>query len=636
MQTPASLAIGLIEEFLLLALEDEGGEFDRVPEVYLRCGMAGAALMDLALRGRIDSDLEAVFLVDPTPTGDAALDGVLQEIAAEPRRLPARYWLEHLSREGLRLRSAALQRLCELGILREQDHHYLWVMRARRYPLVDGVERPEVKRRLLALLYSHDIPDATDIALVSIASACGVFERILTEVEFRRMAPRIAQIARLDLVGGEIARTAHEVNEKYTRLERKTAMAGFAGNVLEWYDFGVYGFFAAIIGKQFFPSSDPAVSLLASFGVYGVGFVSRPLGAALFGFLGDRVGRRRAVMISVMLMVVPTTVMGLLPTYAQIGIMAPVLLVTARFLQGLSAGGEYTTSIVMLVERAQPNRRGWLGGFGSFGGYCGTLLGALTGAGIMAFLPADMVATWGWRCAFLFGLVLGLVVFMVRRTLPDDEAEVFAELEEARAFPLVEAFRDHWKTMLRIMCVQANAQVCGSLVFVYLATWLQQTRGIPVHTTLLMNSASIVVALLVIPYFGSLSDRYGRKPVLLLGYGAMVIFAWPLFVVMKSMALPFVLLAQCGVSLVLGTSRATSSTYVVEAFPRHVRCSALGLAHNSASALFSGMAPMVAVFLIKETGSELAPAFYIAAASVLSFVAVAIAPSPYRPGEDNR
>ena len=631
MQTP----IGLIEEFLLLALEDQGGEFDRVPEVFLRCGMAGAALMDLSLRGRIDSDLQAVFVVDATPTGDTALDDVLREIAAEPHRLPARYWLEHLSREGLRLRAAALARLCELGILQEQDHQYLWVMRARRYPLVDGVERPEVKRRLLALLYGTDIPDATDIALVSIASACGVFERILTATELRQMGPRIAQLAQLDLVGGQIARTAHEVNEKYTRLERKTALAGFAGNVLEWYDFGVYGFFAAIIGKQFFPAEDASVSLLASFGVYGVGFVSRPLGAALFGFLGDRVGRRTAVMISVLLMVVPTTLMGLLPTYAQIGIMAPVLLITARFLQGLSAGGEYTTSIVMLVERAQPNRRGWLGGFGSFGGYCGTLLGALTGAGIMAFLPADLVATWGWRCAFLFGLVIGFVVFMVRRTLPDDEAEVFAELEEARSFPLVEAFRDHWKTMFRIMCVQANALACGSLVFVYLATWLQQTRGIPVQTTLLMNSASIVVALLVIPYFGSLSDRYGRKPVLLLGYFAMVVFAWPLFVVMKTMSLPFVLLAQCAMSLILGTSRATSSTYVVEAFPRHVRCSALGLAHNSAAALFSGMAPMIAVFLIKQTGSELAPAFYIAAASVLSFVAVLVAPSPYRPGEDN-
>ncbi|MBM3623893.1 MAG: hypothetical protein FJX16_00955, partial [Alphaproteobacteria bacterium] len=246
-RAPAS-QISLVEEFLLLTLEDGGGEFDSVPEIYLNCGIAGAVLMDLALRSRIDSDLDGVFAVNDTATGDEMLDPALADIIKEPRRLGAQHWIKHLSRNAPAMRRAALSDLCARGILRQSDHAFLWVLKERRYPLVEGQKRLEAKKRILALLYNDDIPAPADAALTSLADVCFVFERILTPKELERVRPRIRQIARLDLIGSEIARTAHQVNLQTRAAERRTVLAGLAGNVVEWYDFGVYGFFAATIG----------------------------------------------------------------------------------------------------------------------------------------------------------------------------------------------------------------------------------------------------------------------------------------------------------------------------------------------------------------------------------------------------
>lgn len=479
-------SLGLIEEFLLLTLEDEGGEFDNVPDIHLNCGLAGAALMDLAVRGRIDSDLEAVWAVDTTPTGDATLDRVLARIAAEPARLDAGAWIGRLSHDAAAIREAALDALCAGGVLRREEHSFLWVMKARRYPVNEGRERPEAKRRILALLFNDELPDPYDIALIALADACCVFERILTPVTLASVRPRIAQLGRMDLIGGEIARTAQKVSVELKAAERRTVLAGLAGNVMEWYDFGVYGFFAAAIGNQFFPSRDPSTSLLASFSVFAVGFLARPMGGLLFGHMGDRLGRRAAVIASVVMMVVPTFLMGLLPTYEQIGVAAPVILILLRLAQGLAVGGEYTTSMVLLVEEAQPKRRGRVGSFAPFGAFGGLLLGSAVGAAITGLLPADHAATWGWRVAFLTGLLIGLVVLYVRRRLPPEE--IILTTEEARTSPLVEAFRTQWTTILKVIGLNLVNGIGFYLCFVYVTTWLRQIDDIPQSTALALNS----------------------------------------------------------------------------------------------------------------------------------------------------
>ncbi|MGE0668489.1 MAG: MFS transporter [Sphingomonadales bacterium] len=628
----ATAPVSLIEELLLLTLEDSGGEFDSVPEVYLTCGLAGGALMDLALRGRIDSDLDALWVVDETPVGDVVLDIVLRDIAAEPARLGARAWIERLAPAAYGMREAALAALCKKGILRREDERFLWVMRERRYPVVEGQERPEAKRRILRLLFSDEIPDPADSALVAIADACSVFERIFTPAQLTEVKPRIAQIAALDLIGGQIARTAHELNRKVRTTERRTVIASLAGNVMEWYDFGIYGFFAVVIGRQFFPSEDPTLSLLASFGVFAVGFIARPLGGLVFGHIGDRMGRRTAVIGSVLVMIVPTALMGLLPTYAQIGVAAPVLLVLLRLVQGLAVGGEYTTSIVMLVEGAQPGRRGRVGAFAPFGSIGGLLLGSAVGALITAVLPAESAEAWGWRAAFLTGVVIGLLVFIARRRLP---REVGIENPRQATSPIREAFRTQWRTILKAVGFNLVASVGFYMCFVYLTTWMMQVHGFTETRALLLNSAALFALMLLTPAMGILSDRIGRKPVLLAGTGLLAVLAWPIFLLLSQPALPAIMAGQLCLALIVACFAGAFPAFMVEAFPKHVRCSGLSVGYNLAQSIFGGTVPVVAVFLIARTGDPLAPAFYLAITSAVSFVMTLMISAQHEGGRES-
>ena len=616
---PAS-PISLIEEFLLLALEDQGGEFSRIPETSLSCGLAGAALMDLAIRGRIDSDLHHLWVVDPEPTDSAMLNEVLAEIAAEPGRLHPREWIARLMPRAVRLRGEAIQRLCERGVLRQEDHAWLWVLQARRYPVERGEERLEGKRRILALLFNHEIPDPQDVALVALADACGVFERILDRGTFEEAGPRIRQLRRMDLIGGEIAHTAELMNREIRKAERRTVMAGLAGNVMEWYDFGIYGYFAAVMGQKFFPAHDPATSLMASFGVFAVGFLGRPLGALIFGHMGDKHGRKHALTASVLFMAVPTLLIGLMPTYAQVGILAPILLIVLRLCQGLAVGGEFTTSMVLLVEAAQRTRRGIVGSFAPVGASAGMLLGSIVGAAVTGLLPAAAISDWGWRAAFLFGLVIGVVVLIVRRGLPPDPT--IEAISEARKSPVVTAFRTEWRTILRIAGMMMTLGIGFYLNFVYLSTWLTQYTHLSKPVTLLLNALMLALQLVFLPLGGMLSDRIGRKAQLVLATLGFVLLTWPLYVLISHGSLVAILLGQAGFVLLQAAISSGMPAFNVEALPRHVRCTALSSGYNLAQAVFGGTVPMVAVALIAATRYPLAPALYLSAAAVVSFLVV--------------
>lgn len=616
----ADSPVSLIEEFLLLALEDKGGEFSRIPETSLSCGLAGAALMDLAIRGRIDSDLHHLWVVDPSPTDSAMLNEVLAEIAAERERLHPRDWIARLMPQALKLRSEAIRRLCQRGILRQEDHAFLWVLQARRYPVERGEERLEGKRRILALLFNHEIPDPQDTALVAMADACGVFERILDPGTLEEARPRIRQLRRMDLIGGEIAHTAEVLNREIRKAERRTVIAGLAGNVMEWYDFGIYGYFAALMGQKFFPAHDPATSLMASFGVFAVGFLGRPLGALIFGYLGDRRGRKHALTASVLFMAVPTLFIGLMPTYAQIGMLAPVLLIVLRLCQGLAVGGEFTTSMVLLVESAQRSRRGLVGSFAPAGAAAGMLLGSIVGAAITGLLPATAIAAWGWRAAFLFSLVIGVVVFLVRRRLPPDPT--IEAISEARRSPIVAAFRTEWRSILRIAGMMLTLGIGFYLNFVYLSTWLGQYTHLSKPVILLLNALGLGLQLLLLPLGGALSDRIGRKAQLLISMLGFVLLSWPLYNLIGHGTLAAVLMGQIGFTLLQVVLSSAMPAFNVEALPRHVRCTALSSGYNLAQAVFGGTVPMVAVALISATGYKLAPSLYLTGAALVSFLVV--------------
>jgi MHS family proline/betaine transporter-like MFS transporter len=616
------MTIGLIEEFLLLALEDEGGQFSRIPETSLHCGIAGAALMDLEIRGRIETGSESLWVADPSPTGLAHLDALLADIAAEPARLHPKEWIARFMPRAHHLRSEALRSLCKRGILTQEEHLFLWVLQERRYPVEHGEERRECKRRILELLFNEEEPAHHDVALVALADACGMFEHILSASTLAEAAQRISQLRGMDLIGKEIARTAELLNLEIRSAERRIVVAGLAGNVMEWYDFGTYGYFAAVIGKAFFPAHNPTVSLLASFAVFAIGFVGRPMGALIFGHIGDRSGRKRALMASVLMMALPTLFIGLLPTVAQVGLLAPILLVVLRLCQGLAVGGEFTTSMVLLVEGAQRTRRGYVGSFAPFGAVGGMLVGSAVGAAITGFLPADVVAVWGWRAAFLFGLVIGVIVLYVRRRLPPDPTIV--AIAESRHAPVVTAFKTQWRTILKIIGMMLTLGIGFYLNFVYLSTWLTQYTHISHSEALALNCLGLALQLPLLPLSGALADRIGAKAVLMISTVGFAALAWPLYLLIAHGTILSVIAGQAVLAVLQSGISGAIPAFMVEALPKHVRCTSLSFGQNFAQAIFGGTVPMVAVALIGATGYPLAPAVYLAAAGVVSFFVVLI------------
>jgi MHS family proline/betaine transporter-like MFS transporter len=397
---------------------------------------------------------------------------------------------------------------------------------------------------------------------------------------------------------------------------RRVIIAGIAGNAMEWYDFAVYGYFAPVIGARFFPASTKTEQLIAAFGVFAAGFLMRPLGAIVFGHIGDRIGRRAALTLSVTAMAVPTTLMGLLPDYQQIGLTASLLMVALRLLQGLSMGGEYTTSITFLVESAPRQRRGWVGSWAPAGAGIGTLLGSAVAAGVNSVLPASAMAAWGWRIPFVFGLAVGLTGLYVRRRV----AETLVAPAPAGQLPLLRAIRTHYGMMLRVFAMGLLLGVSFYMSFVFAVTYWQEVVHVRAGEALDINTANMLVVLVTTLAAGWLSDRIGRRPLMIGAALGTVVLAYPLF---WSMSRPDALsigLGQMGFALLLGAYVGPLPAVMTEAFPQQVRCSAISVAYNLGQAVFGGTTPMVATYLIVRSHDDLSPAFYVMAIAAVSLV----------------
>jgi MHS family proline/betaine transporter-like MFS transporter len=402
----------------------------------------------------------------------------------------------------------------------------------------------------------------------------------------------------------------------------KTLFAGMVGNVLEWYDFVVYGFLAVIIGELFFPSDDPMVSLLKSLGVFAVGFIMRPVGAVLFGHIGDRYGRKKALTISIIMMAVSTTAIGLLPTYAQIGILAPTLLVMLKLFQGLSVGGEYTTSVSFIVEHAPEGKRGLFGSVGILGAVVGILLGSASGAVITKILPEDQLYAWGWRVLFFTGILLGLIGYYVRKNI--DETPKFIELEYEELIdkqPVFDVFRKAFKEFLKTFSLSTFQAVGFYTIFVYIANHLSVFVKMPKSTALTINTISMIVLAVLIPFFGWLSDKIGRKPIILFSTGFTIIASYPLFKFISSGSAENALIGQVIFAVVVAGFMSILPTTLVEIFPTQIRNSGYSIGYNLPFAIFGGTAPLIATYLVKITGNTGSPAFYLIAAAIVAFTA---------------
>jgi MHS family proline/betaine transporter-like MFS transporter len=406
---------------------------------------------------------------------------------------------------------------------------------------------------------------------------------------------------------------------------RRGIVAGVVGNMLEWYDFALFGFFARQIGAHFFPAGDPTVSLLAAFGTFAAGFLMRPVGGALFGWVGDRFGRKQALISSVLAMAIPSFLIGLLPDAAHIGLAAPVLLILLRMLQGIAVGGEYMASAVFLVEGAEPGRRGFMGSWGPFGASAGTLLGSAAGAIVNAVLPPEAVMAYGWRIPFLLGLLVGLGGLGIRRHY----VERVPHLPPAKA-PLIEAFAAHWRTMVHLIALAAAISVGFYTTFVYSSTWLQQVANVPANTALGINTIVMALLLVVIPFAGIASDRLGRRRVLSWAAGALALLAYPLMALMAHGRPGSIFGGQVGLGLLVGLNGATLPAVMAELAPWRVRCTVLSVGYNVALAILGGTTPMVAEWLVARTHANLAPAVYLSIAAAITFIGALCLPRTAR------
>ena len=419
---------------------------------------------------------------------------------------------------------------------------------------------------------------------------------------------------------------------------RKVAIAACFGTFLEWYDFLTFATLAVIFAPLFFPSTDPNTALLASLATFGVGMVVRPIGAALFGSMGDRIGRKPVFMITIALMGIATVSVGFLPTYAQAGIWAPILLVSLRLLQGLSAGGEIGGSAVYLTEHAGNESRGFKTSFLQLMGPLGILFSTLQIALLKNYLSPEEFTSWGWRVPFWISIVLLIIAFKARMAL--EETPVFLELskhQQITGSPLLNNFRDpqtRHRMFLLFLCVSSSGAILFFCVQVYTSIFLKTTVQI---SSDLVDQLSIYSTIALLPltiFAGWLSDRYGRKPVVLSGLILGALFILPTFNLLETVgrnikdgnedSLMIIMIALIGLSGILALVVGPQTSLLAELFPAKSRNSAATLPHNLAAGWVGGLLPFIVTWINQQWNNSLAglwyPTIFLAISALIAFI----------------
>lgn len=400
---------------------------------------------------------------------------------------------------------------------------------------------------------------------------------------------------------------------------RKVIAASAIGNFVEWFDFAVYGFLAVTIAALFFPQGDPALALLQTFAVFAVSFALRPLGGIVFGILGDRIGRKRVLSITVLLMAGATTLIGLLPTYASIGLIAPLLLALARCLQGFSAGGEYAGACAFVMEHAPTEQKARYGSFVPVSTFAAFACAAGLVFGLGLWLDDTQMQAWGWRVPFLIAAPLGLIGLYMRLRLDESPAfQALAAQAHPEHSPLRETLREHGATVLCLSAFISATALSFYMFTTYLTTYMQVVGGAARPTALLASLMALLFAALLCPFVGRYSDHVGRRRTILTAGVALIVAVYPAF----TLAASGTLLASAIGAMLLAIGAVicgvVTAVLLSEQFPTRVRYTASAFTYNLAYTLFGGTAPLVATWLIEATGNRMSPAFYLIAIALLA------------------
>lgn len=426
--------------------------------------------------------------------------------------------------------------------------------------------------------------------------------------------------------------TGNDTGDADSAMRRDT-LATAIGNFMEWYDFGVYGYIATIIAQVFYPgNSVSAVHLIATFSTLAAAYVVRPLGGFVLGPLGDRVGRKRILLITILLMAVGTTMTGLLPGYATIGIWAPILLLVARVFQGLSTGGEFVGAMTYLVERAPDRKRGKMVGFLPLGNLVGFVLAGLLVTALQAWLPSRDMLAWGWRIPLLLGAPFGVLALYLRLRI--EESPAYAQLSgdpDAPADRGWQQFRrtvlEQWRPMVVCAAIVVTSQVPDFMLTGYLPTYLKVVVHVDNTASLVIIVATLAILMAAVVFVAMLSDRIGVKPIMWTGCGLLVLASVPAFLLMRfGGILPLIFIGVLLVGLMELCFDSTTPQALPALFPTRVRNGALAISYNIALSTVGGTTPVIAQALISGTGSAMVPAYMLIFAGLVGTVTLRFMP----------
>jgi MHS family proline/betaine transporter-like MFS transporter len=404
---------------------------------------------------------------------------------------------------------------------------------------------------------------------------------------------------------------------------RKIILPIIIGNMFEWYDFSLYGYMAPIITKLFFPNIDKSLGLITTFSIFLTGFIARPIGSMVLGFYADKYGRKSTLTISILLMAFSTSFIGLLPTYLNIGILASLLLMICRLIQGFAIGGEFTISLTYLIEHANNNNKALYGSCAMLGTFIGLFLGSISIALLNMIFLEHSITAYAWRIPFILSILLGVLGIIMRKKLPETPEfnEIFKRkltIKNPLKFIITKSYVD---LLLAIIIVCLGA--CNfSLWFVWLPSYLKLYANLSHGIILLINSCNLLVIILIIPLVGKLTDKFGIKLILSTAAIASMLFVLPLLHLMNNLSISSIYLSQLGLAILAGIAYGVVPIALFKLFPTNIRCSGISLSYNIANIIFGGSIPLLASIILNKTSNLIYQGSFIIIASLLMLLII--------------
>lgn len=407
-------------------------------------------------------------------------------------------------------------------------------------------------------------------------------------------------------------------------LNWNVLIATASGNTLEWFNFIAFVFLSSTISQLFFPGDNPNIALIKVFGIYALGFAARPIGGIIFGYIGDHIGRRTNLIASIVLMTLSTLLMGLLPTYEQVGVTAPLLLVLLRTLQGISVGGEYTGAAVYIYEHAPKNQKGFWVSFMPMTIAIGILLGSAVSLVFVQFLTTEALVSYGWRLIFFIGTLFGIIIFWLRLKLIETPSfkRIKQECQEVKTSLIKTILTQHWRNSLILFFIVTFYGIKYQILFIWMPTFLNTTDRLSNSTALVLNTISMVVFVLLVPIMGYFSDKINKERLIKITLVIDILITYPLFLVITHYDLPFILAALLLMSITFAIINVLATIVMMDFFPVNIRVSAISLAYNLAFAIFGGTAPLIATWFIYATNNHAAPAYILILSAAASLIAM--------------